>query len=259
MSLYKQFARGIYSQLGYRATWLPGTPVKLGDVGLLEGGVLKVETNLDQLGFAYQQQNDTRPDGSLDYQSENAVSVTLKAAGSLDGRFKALAQAEAGALVEFHKKNAVLMQLRDIRSDRIADIASLKTALLNAVVAADDQGRWLRDWVVVTEVVNAGSGTILISGGSSSRLELKAEAKIVPVSLADVSAGLSTVAEERVSTKIVSQKGLTPLYRAIRVKQNFWWLYDEVVTATGTAPDPEELFGDATPDDDIDSNAETDM
>lgn len=56
-----------------------------------------------------------------------------------------------------------------------------------------------------------------------------------------------TVSSRQLSTTIVAERGLTPLYRALRVKRNFWWLYDEVVTASGEAPDPDELFDSADP------------
>jgi hypothetical protein len=247
MALYRDFANDIYSELGYRATWLPGTKVRLGDVGRIENGVLKVETTLSSLATPFETDTDAVPEGSLDYQSKSGVSVVLKAAGSLDGRFKALTSADAGALVEFSNDKAILMQLKNVTSQRIANQANLRRALLSAVVAADDQKRWQRDWVVVTDVVNAGSATIVISGGSSSRLELKASASVAPASLADATARLTTVIADQVSTKIVAESGLTPLYRALRVKRNFWWLYDEVVTASGEAPDPEELFDDADP------------
>ena len=251
MALYKDFANDVYSELGYRATWLPGTKVSLGDVGRIEDGVLTVETTLARLGIAFEADSDAVPEGTLDYQSKNAVSVVLKAAGSLDGRFKVLTAADAGALVEFSRDRAVLMQLQAVTSSRIADQAGLKRALLAAVVAADDQRRWQRDWVVVTDVVNAESATILISGGSSSRLELKAAASVAPASLADANAGLTMAASNQLSTTIVAERGLTPLYRALRVKRNFWWLYDEVVTASGEAPDPEELFDAADPAADV--------
>lgn len=251
MALYKNFANKIYSELGYRATWLPGTALALGDVGRLENGVLHVETSLDRLGIPFEAVEDSLPEGSMDFQSRNSVNVVLKAAGSIDGRFKALTQAEAGALVEFSDDDAVLMELKGVTSLRIADQASLKRSLLAAVVAADDQLRWDRDWIVVTDLVRAATATILISGGSSSRVEFRATANITPANLADVSAGLSAASSENVSTRIVAEQGLVPLYRALRVKQNFWWLYDEVVTASGESPDPDQLFDGADPAEDL--------
>jgi hypothetical protein len=250
VALYSDYTKNIYSELGYRGTWLPGTSVTLGDVGIIRKGVLQPETSLKQLQIDFQVHGDAVPDGSFDYQSKKAVNILFKAAGDLNRQFKALAQADAGALVTFFQENAVLMQLRGVRVDRIADKKALKNSLLDAVVAADDQSRWDRDWIVVTDVVTAESATILIAGGSSSSLELKASANIAPASLADANAGLSSAAESQVSTKIIAEKGLTPLYRGFRVRRNFWWLYDEVVTATGEVPDAEELFGDAEPESD---------
>jgi hypothetical protein len=250
VALYSAYTKDIHKHLRYRATWLPGTPVALGDVGILDKGVLVPQTSLPRLGVDFEVQTDTVPDGTLDYQSANEVSIAIKAAGELNKRFNALAEADAGALVEFTDADSVLLQLRGVRVERVADQAALRRALLDAVVAADDQRRWDRDWVVVTDVVTAASATILIAGGRGSRIELKAAASVAPTSLADVDAGLTTVSESQVSTKIVAQNGLTPLYRGMRVRRNFWWLYDEVVTATGELPEADEVFADADPEED---------
>jgi hypothetical protein len=44
MALYKTYANDVYSELRYRATWLPGTAVGVGDVGRLDQGILKVDS-----------------------------------------------------------------------------------------------------------------------------------------------------------------------------------------------------------------------
>lgn len=244
------YVKEIHKNLRYRPTWLPGTPVELGSVGVLEEGVFRPLTDLARLGLEFETLTDRVADGSMDYASTSGASITVKAAGETDQRFKAIASAQAGALVEFSREGATVIQLRNVTIDRIADQPRLHRDMLRSIAVPDDAARWERDWVVITDVVRADSATILIAASAGSRIELEAEAKIAPSSLADVSAGLTVASESNVSTKIIARSGLTPLYRGSRVRRNFWWLYDEVLVASAEAPNPDEVFADADPVDD---------
>ncbi len=251
VNVSKTYLSEVYGNLRYRPTWLPGTPLELGAVGVLDNGVFRQVTDLASLDIAYEVANDPVPDASLDFTSSNGVSIQLKAKGELNERFKVLAQADAGALVEFSRAGAVVLQLRGVVADRIRDQARLARDLLRSVIINDPSKRWLRDWVAVTDVVHAKSASIMISSSAGSRIELKAAGALAPTNLADASAGFSVASESAVSTKIIAEEGLTPLYRGARIKRKFFWLYDEVLPASAEAPDPEEVFGAAEPEDDI--------
>ena len=61
------------------------------------------------------------------------------------------------------------------------------------------------------------SATILVSSGQNASIELKAKGTVSDI--ADLSAGVSAVFASGVQTRIVGEKGLTPLFRAVRVKE----------------------------------------
>ena len=252
MPLHRTYTRNLFSELGYRATWLPGAAVALGQVGVLDAGSLTHETSLEALGNDVPVTEQGVPEGSLDVTSNQGVSISFKAAGSLDERFKAVGTADAGALVQFSREDAVVVELRGVRSHRFVDLRVVKEALLDAVVAADDQARWDRDWMVVTEVVVAETATVLrvelvaCAGGAA-----REEGSVTPHGLADAELE-STPADRRdVGALVVAERGLTPFYKALRVRRNFWWLYDEVVPASGEVPDAEDLFAEADPAEDL--------
>lgn len=249
-SVLRTYLTEVHHNLRYRPTWLPGTPLRIGDVGVLEGGVFRQITDLTALGISYEVSKDPVPDASLDFSSSGGVSIAIKAKGDLNQRFKALAQADAGALVEFSRAGAVVLQLRGVVADRVLDQAKLSRDLLHSMISNDESKRWLRDWVAVTDVVRAESASIFISSSADSRIELKASGTIAPSNLADASAGYTVASESAVSTKIIAQSGLTPLFRGARVNRKFFWLYDEVLPASAEAPAPEDVFGDAEPGDD---------
>nr|HPQ97404.1 hypothetical protein [Thiolinea sp.] len=180
-AIHQRYTREIYDNLRYRPTWLPGTPIRLGSVGVIENGIFRPVTALAQLNMAFDAVTDSSRD-TISYNSKSGVSITFKAAGDSNPRFEAVTQGSAGALVEFSRDGAVVLQLKGAASHRIADQPALYRALLRAVVLGD-QAQWQRDWVVITEVVQAQSATILISDSAGSRLELKASGAIAPVSL----------------------------------------------------------------------------
>jgi len=70
-------------------------------------------------------------------------------------------------------------------------------------------------------LVRAESATILISGSTSSRIELKATANIGAdkLDIADASLSLNIAFEKNIGTKIVAEKGLTPLFKVRRGRE----------------------------------------
>ena len=249
VSVHKLYAEDVYKGLGYRPTWLPGTPINLGNIGVIEDGIFRPITDLAQLGIHFDVIVDTNQD-AIDYSSTNGVSMSFKAGGETNGKFKAITRAEAGVLIEFSRKGAVVLQLRDVSFNRIADQHALSKAMLSSIAIANESNQWQRNWVVITEVARASRATIVVSGSGKSRLELKASGSTVPASLADVSAALSVAMESEISIKVIAKEGLTPLYRGLRVKRDFFWLYDEVIPASAEPPPAKELLGDADPAED---------
>ena len=249
-SVHKLYAEDVYEGLGYRPTWLPGTPVALGNVGVLEDGIFRPVTDLAHLGIPFEMKVDTDRD-AIDFSSKKGVSISFKAGGETNKKFRAITTAEAGVLIEFSREGAVAMQLRDVSFNRIEDQHALAHALLKSLAVADESKQWQRNWIVITEVARASRATIVISGSGNSRLELKASGSAAPVSLADVSAVLSVATESEISTKVIAESGLTPLYRGLRVKRKWFRIYDEVLPATSGPPPAEEFLGDADPSEDV--------
>jgi hypothetical protein len=248
-SVYKLYAKDVYENLKYRPTWLPGSPVELGAVGVIEEGIFRPITDLKALDIPFAEKVDSDRD-AIDCASKNGVSISFKAAGETNGKFEAIAKADAGVLIEFSREGAVVLQLRDVSLNRIADQSALSRALLRSMAVGDETKQWQRNWVVITEVARAGRATIVISSSGNSRLELKASGSTAPASLVDASAALSVATESEISTKVIAESGLTPLYRGFRVRHGFFWLYDEVLPATAEPPPADAVFGEADPAED---------
>ena len=249
-SVYRLYAQDVYEGLGYRPTWLPGTPVELGDIGEIKDGVFRYITNLNQIGIHFDTRTDSDRD-AIDYASRDGVTMTFKAGGEVNQNFRAITEADAGLLIEFSRKGAVVMHLRNVSFNQIADQHTLADEMLRSMATADESRQWQRNWVVITEVARAQYATIVISGSENSRIELRASGSVSPASLAEVSAAFSVATESGISARVIAESGLTPLYRGLRVKARLLGLFDdEVVPAHAEPPPAHEFFGEADPADD---------
>ena len=154
-SIYKLYAKNVYENLRYRPTWLPGSPVELGTVGLIEEGIFRPITDLNKLDIPFEAKVDADQD-TIDFASKNGVTISFKAAGETNGKFEAIPKASAGVLIEFSHEGAVVLQLKDVSFNRIADQNSLSRALLKSIAVGAE-----------FEAMAAGLGRYY--GGCSSR------------------------------------------------------------------------------------------
>lgn len=251
MSLFKKYARTVRKHTNYRATWLPGSRLELGQVGIISDGVFHYRTDLEKLGIAFEVRRDNQPNDTFNFDSNGVRSTSFKAAGETDEAFKSVAAAKAGARVEFSGAHAVVMRTKNARVNTIADIAKLETDLLAAVqrtIGPDGEAVppvWQRDWVVITEVVDAEAATIIMSTERDATIEIEASGTIGPDGLVDVDAGFGHESTQSIGIKEIAKRGMTPLHRAIRVRRQFLWWWDDVVPADGQPPQAgDDLFED---------------
>ncbi len=52
-AVYQQYTEELHDKFGYLATWLPGTKLKLGDVGILKRDRFEFVTTLNDLGLPF--------------------------------------------------------------------------------------------------------------------------------------------------------------------------------------------------------------
>ena len=217
MKTSKKYTKELYRQFGYLATWLPGTPIALGDIGILRNNEFTKISTLESQGIKFDVVDDPT-ESDIEHSSKGGVSLTTKASGTAAPVGSALGNMDAGITVEFSKENAILFKANGTTSPSIKN----QIALGAEIIKRFQTGKWDKDWAVVTEVVNAKSGTILISSSRNGKIELKATAKVdtAMLDIADTKLGLEMKFSKDLSTKIIAQEGLTPLFKVSTVKSN---------------------------------------
>ena len=214
-----KYTRELKQQFGYLATWLPGTPVVLGDVGVLRKNQFTKVSNLSDFGIEFESEPDTTK-SDIEHSSRGAVSIAAKASGTVAPQGSTLGEGDAGITVEFTKENAILFKANGTTSPSIKDQISLGKKIIELY----KEGKWDKDWAIITEVVDSESATILTSSSSNGKIELKAKGKVeaAKLDIADAELGFELTFSKDLSTKIIADGSLTPLFKASKVKSRLF-------------------------------------
>lgn len=215
-SAEKQYTSEMMKKFGgYYATWNPGVNLQLGDVGVLKNNVFTRYSNLADIGIAFEVREDTTR-LPIEYQSQGAVQVTTKAAGSASFPGSTLTNADAGVVVEFSKSNSTYFKALNTTSPSIKDVLALEKAVLDRYA----KGSWKSGWVIVTELIQAESATIIISNSSTAKVEVKATANLdaPQVDIANIDFGFQVQSSKGLDTTIIATEGLTPLFKVMGLK-----------------------------------------
>jgi hypothetical protein len=235
-SITEQYTDEIHQALKYWATWLPGTPLKLGDCGPVDGRVFTPEASLSDFGITFDVTRDTTGT-DLQHASEGAVNYRVQLSGGTQ-LIPNVPQGSAGLEVTFAGERAVVFVVRDGLIDRIANVHALTGTLLSAIRSGD----FPREYAVVTQLVTAGVATVLISNGNEAGFSVTAKADFTAglLDLASAQAGLTRVSSHRIQTEVLAERGITPLFKLVGFKrQGVFWGRREKVAALGFGDGPD--------------------
>jgi hypothetical protein len=211
------YLKSLYKKThGYRPTWLPSIPLQVGDVGILENDVFIKESTLKEYGLFFEVVT-SENDATIDFSSERGITLTTKLEGKVEPRAINLGKADAGFIIEFNHENGFIFRLNGSRTSVISNLGRVKKEVLHRF----NKGQWDKNLVIISELIEAKSATILLSGQAGSKVELKAQGNlnVSTMDIADASLNLRLESGQALAATILGQEGITPLYRAIGVKQ----------------------------------------
>ncbi|WGQ09945.1 hypothetical protein QG516_25880 [Pedobacter gandavensis] len=210
---YKFYMKHMNAKTGYRATWDPGKPLEIGMIGKLDGsGVFTVYSSLKAEGITPEIKAD--PSASdLDYTSSDKVSIGIKLSGSAPTVGSALTAADAGFEIKFTGEEGVVFKISGYKTLQIVNLKEIESQIKEKY----QNSNWDKNWLVVTELIQADAATIIISNSKNGSLDLKAKAGVAAgdLKLTDAALGLSVARESGSTLKFLTQNGLTPLYNVM--------------------------------------------
>ena len=211
-NVHQYYLKHIADKTGYRATWEPNKPLTLGAIVKINKGVFAILSSLEKEGIPFEVLEDSS-EGTLDYSSSETVQIGIKAAGQIPAAGSVLSAADAGFSIDFGSDKSILFQADKTKTHQINNIASIEREVIKRV----GEGRWDKNWLIVTELLEADTATIIVSFSTNSKIEIKANANVgaSQLKLTDASLELSVVSEKGSLFKAVASKGITPLYRVM--------------------------------------------
>lgn len=232
------YVHSIHKKLGYFPTWLPGSSLALGDIGVLRDGIFVHRGRLADRGITFSQRIDPH---ERDFSHTSESGVHIEAGGGAGGGD--VVPSLGGSIeIRFTTQGAFLFQAQGCQRYTISDQLSLEDQLR---VAYQD-GSWELDWVVVTEVFKANRATILIANSKEARLSFVVRGDLEPgrISLAGANAKLGVESQSGDLTKVVAESGLTLLYQMAWLRKA--WLsqqidFDNVRSGDGSDTDSVRL------------------
>jgi hypothetical protein len=215
----EQYTDEMSRKFGYYATWTPGRQLEIGDIGTLKDNVFTKLSNLTTRDIMFEQDKPDKTGEDLDYKSQGNVTIATKLSGCAAPAESVLTNVDAGVILEFNKENSIFFRARNCKTSSIKDILSLGDNILQMY----RDGEWNKHWVIITELVTAESGTVIISNSSTGKIELKANANVgaAKLDIADVKFDFSAQYSRGLETEIIASQGLTPLFKIMGIKTRF--------------------------------------
>jgi|JI10StandDraft_1071094.scaffolds.fasta_scaffold45164_4 hypothetical protein len=233
----KRYLEAVRARFGYLATWLPNSPLKLGDVGTWsEKEGFRRETSLQRLGLAVKVRRSTMS-GDLDHASLEQVKASVGLSGPASIQ---LGFGSAGGFV-FHASGCTIEELDEVDTLGVEIMDLFRQKI------------WQPSWVLVDTVVKAQKATIIVSESNDASLEVTGPADLTQIGKVD----LAITAQSGSFMRFVGEAGLTPLFRGRRVARRLFGLFGaQIETMRGDeALEPAE-FEALEPLDFMDTSAE---
>ncbi len=220
-AIYRKYIRDLRKKFGYQATWTPGTPLKLGDIGIFRNHVFETVDNISNKNFDFEmlvREDDT--DETLDFVSSNSINITSNISGNVLPTDSSVSLNDTGFDISFGKKGGLVFKAEGVRTQKIEN----QGALARFVKTAFSNGEWGNGHFIITELKIAQSATILYAVEKNGKVAIRANGSVEKqaLQLTDAKAGLEITSSNSMAVQIVASDGLTPLFkvRGIRVKGN---------------------------------------
>ncbi len=217
----KLYQKQMHSNVGFFATWLPASTLELGDFGVVEAGRFRRLGSLQELGLPQPEVREGTPE-NMSYSA-----AVQRAVGGSAAAGTPTPVVDAELSMKFSQEGGYVFEAAGMRHREIAN----RITLSNNLLAAYQEGRWQKEWLVVDAVYRAATATIIVSEDSSSEIVLRASSKLplAALSLADPKLSLSVSRSSGQIVHVIAESELTPLYSCLRVR-------DPIFGATSVAP-----------------------
>ncbi|MEO8210033.1 MAG: hypothetical protein ABI840_05700 [bacterium] len=227
----EQYTDEMKDQFHFYAAWFPGEPLKLGDVGTLDGNLFTRIDNITKMGFHSFETRKDLTKSNLNFSSKGSVKTTIKLSGSVAPLGSALTTADLGFIIEFGDEYLTAFQAIGAQWYSIESQTVVSAEILKRYKEKNDKTNkryWDKNWVVISHLMSADGTTSVTSNQENAKIEVKANANIGEknVKIADPKFEFSSIVTSGVqfsddnAPPPAGQKACTPLFKLIGIKTN---------------------------------------
>ena len=215
----------IYSELDCYATWLPGTGVAVGDIGRISKNGSFMRTG-DLGGRAYLPPIREKQEPGQTVSTSGGVAFSAGADVRTGEVLQVLAAADARLEITFQGMTSAVLILQEVVRYEFVDERPVRS-LMSSMFAANTLEP---DEIVVTYVLEAGSGVVATTYDAQAGTDIEVDAAIGngAITVANVGGLLKVVSQHGSQTIATAERGkpLTPVYRALALRSNrHWWTF----------------------------------
>ncbi|RZJ72572.1 hypothetical protein [Flavobacterium sp.] len=199
--------------------WYPGTPLKLGDYGRMDGNIFVHLGNLSEFdelkNFEIKVRKDETSDEKL-FTSQKGVTYEIKP--KVEATVGTV-PVNASIDINFGKEEAVFVNAAGCTVDMIENKHILGQKLLE--IHKKDKKRWQRNFVLITDCIIAKRGLIAVSTSSDFSLSLEAAADVPQINLASASLGLSVKSQKSSGERFITEQDFVVMIGLCKIQSNF--------------------------------------
>ena len=211
-TIMQNYLQQVQKNLGYRATWEPHRPMKVGTYGKIHQGIFSAYGHIDDLNIVYSVDK-LKTSNQLTYKSEEKGSYTLKAKGEINPLFQKISTDEAGLLIIFKKDNSIVFKIQDITYFTLQNKAEIAEKLHNLSLV----NKWDASYLMITETLQSEKTSILLSKKKNSEVEIKYE-NGGNTGIVDINFFGEIIRSKGMSLQFTTSSDSTPLFKLSRLK-----------------------------------------
>jgi len=174
-TILEQYWNEVTARLGRLPVWLPGTPMKLGDVGRLGDRGWEKATDLRSMGIGFS----SEAGGSrtaYTYSSADGVEITARLAAQASPELTGIVNGNAALGIKFSRPAASVLMADAVEVQRIANLESVDRAVLEAY----RQKSWKREWAFISEVATGRPVLSVVAATAQGEATVDLGAEVQP-------------------------------------------------------------------------------
>ena len=214
MNLPEYFQKQVKKQVGYFPVWIPMSKMEVGDIVIKKDGFYQQYSkikNFPEIELGNIIPEDTVQQ-SITLDNNGTVTTDFQVAGSVK---EVLSKSSLGLTLNFDKGNSFYLNLTGITSESLEDSFSLGEQLIK--YNQQPVSNWDKRFYVVTDLIYANSGLIVLNSGKKRNLHIKAKTEVTTTNIAEVNGWIDTKFTQNTNNIYVITKKSAVLFRARRL------------------------------------------